>query len=154
MKTIYRSLCIVAVLLLGIEDGCGSNADENDPYGHKFDEFRLQHGMLAIPPAWRAARPIWQKGVAWAPWPAVSKGYARKTLFFEPDGTLYETDAILSGRIVVDPDPDQGKVPEKVQLTYKIKDGKILEKTATTTLEGSIDFEEGQKLVLQWAKSP
>jgi hypothetical protein len=118
------------------------------------DEYRLRHGMMVIPPTWKAARPIGQKRVVWVPLPAASKGYARKTIFMDPDGTTYETDIILSGRIVQDPDPDREKTAESLELTYKIKDGVIVEKQAYTTLEGTIDFEKGQLLLLQWMKKP
>ena len=142
------------VLLLSIEAGCGNSSDENDPYGHKMDEFRLKHGMMVIPPAWKAARPIGQKRVVWAPLPAVSKGYSLKSIFIYPDGTMSETDIILSGMIVQSPDPDGGKIAESLELNYKIKDGVIVEQQAYTTLEGTIDFEKGRLLLLQWTKSP
>lgn len=153
MKTLYLSLCTLAVLLLSIETGCSNSSDENDPYGHKMGEFRLKHGMMVIPPAWKAACPIGQKGVAWTPLPALSKGYASKDISIYPDGTMLETDIILSGRIVQSPDPDGGKIAESLELSYKIKDGVIVEKQAYTTLEGTIDFEKGRLLLLQWTKN-
>lgn len=67
---------------------------------------------------------------------------------------MSETDIILSGKIVQDPDPDYGKTAESLELTYKIKDGVIVEKQAYTTLEGTIDFDKGRLLLLQWTENP